>query len=265
MGSSPIFRPIRKSPRFRAGFFFFCRWLRPDSPSAALCREPGPGVRKDKSRLYSRVHGRGYASFAGKGLREILFRRGGKRLARPACSLSSLFIDGALPAVVICLASERGPRSCPAGGGFSLRAGNALGLQTGRPCQSRAFCVQNIPSRSVAQHGSAPALGAGGRWFESSRSDHHKNKRSAVTGWPLFCFFCCEDLFEGTGTDLLRIGTGRTVPHLPGGCRWGRAGGRLYPPEGVWGEVPQGCSVSTLVRLQAKRKGSRLCSRLPRS
>ena len=25
MGSSPIFRPIRKSPRFRAGFFFFCR------------------------------------------------------------------------------------------------------------------------------------------------------------------------------------------------------------------------------------------------
>ena len=224
VGSSPIFRPIRKSPRFRAGFFFFCRWLRLDSPSAALCREPGPGVRKDKSRLYSRVHGRGYASFAGKGLREILFRRGGKRLARPACSLSSLFIDGALPAVVICLASERGPRSCPAGGGFSLRAGNALGLQTGRPCQSRAFCVQNIPSRSVAQHGSAPALGAGGRWFESSRSDHHKNKRSAVTGWPLFCFFCCEDLFEGTGTDLLRIGAGRTVPHLPGGCRWGRAG-----------------------------------------
>ena len=176
VGSSPIFRPIRKSPRFRAGFFFFCRWLRPDSPSAALCREPGPGVRKDKSRLYSRVHGRGYASFAGKGLREILFRRGGKRLARPACSLSSLSIDGALSAVVICLASERGPRSCPAGGGFSLRAGNALGLQTGRPCQSRAFCVQNIPSRSVAQHGSAPALGAGGRWFESSRSDQIKSR-----------------------------------------------------------------------------------------
>ena len=68
----------------------------------------------------------------------------------------------------------------------------------------------------------------------------HKNKRSAVTGWPLFCFFCCEDLFEGTGTDLLRIGTGRTVPHLPGGCRWGRAGGRLYPPEGVWGGRPAG-------------------------
>lgn len=176
VGSSPIFRPIRKSPRFRAGFFFFCRWLRPDSPSAALCREPGPGVRKDKSRLYSRVHGRGYASFAGEGLREILFRRGGKGQGRPACSLSSLSIDGVLSAVVICLASDRGPRSCPAGGGFFLRAGNALGLQTGRPCQSRAFCVQNIPSRSVAQHGSAPALGAGGRWFESSRSDQIKSR-----------------------------------------------------------------------------------------
>lgn len=126
MGSSPIFRPIRKSPRFRAGFFFFCRWLRPDSPSAALCREPRPGVRKDKSRLYSRVHGRGYASFAGKGLREILFRRGGKGQVRPACSLSSLSIDGALSAVVICLASERGLRSCPAGGGFSLRQATPL-------------------------------------------------------------------------------------------------------------------------------------------
>ena len=155
VGSSPIFRPIRKSPRFRAGFFFFCRWLWPDRPSAALCREPGPGVRKDKSRLYSRVHGRGYASFAGKGLREILFRRGGKGQVRPVCSLSSLSIDGALSAVVICLASERGPRSCPAGGGFSLRAGNALGLQTGRPCQSRAFCVQNIHHgawRSMVAH-----------------------------------------------------------------------------------------------------------------
>lgn len=187
VGSSPIFRPIRKSPRFRAGFFFFCRWLWPDRPSAALCREPGPGVRKDKSRLYSRVHGRGYASFAGKGLREILFRRGGKGQVRPVCSLSSLSIDGALSAVVICLASERGPRSCPAGGGFSLRAGNALGLQTGRPCQSRAFCVQNIPSRSVAQHGSAPALGAGGRWFESSRSDqyfrHLRLRRECLLFW----------------------------------------------------------------------------------
>lgn len=63
-------------------------------------------------------------------------------------------------------------RSLPHGGN------GPCGLRTGRPCQSRAFCVQNIPSRSVAQHGSAPALGAGGRWFESSRSDHKKIKRS---------------------------------------------------------------------------------------
>ena len=30
-------------------------------------------------------------------------------------------------------------------------------------------------SRGVAQPGSAPALGAGGRWFESSRPDHFSN------------------------------------------------------------------------------------------
>ena len=222
MGSSPIFRPIRKSPRFRAGFFFFCRWLWPDRPSAALCREPGPGVRKDKSRLYSRVHGRGYASFAGKGLREILFRRGGKRLARPACSLSSLFMDGALSAVVICLASERGPRSCPAGGGFSLRAGNALGL----PALAKAGPF----AYKTSHHGAWRSMVAHLLWEQGVAGSNpvaptiHKNKRSAVTGWPFFCFFCCEDLFEGTGTDLLRIGAGRTVPHLPGGCRWGRAG-----------------------------------------
>lgn len=96
----------------------------------------------------------------------------GKGVIPPAVPSGPYLWMGPLSAVVICLASERGPRSCPAGVGLSLRAGNALGLQTGRPCQSRAFCVQNIPSRSVAQHGSAPALGAGGRWFESSRSDH---------------------------------------------------------------------------------------------
>lgn len=35
--------------------------------------------------------------------------------------------------------------------------------------------------RSVAQPGSAPALGAGGRWFESSRSDHFYGR-----GFPRF-------------------------------------------------------------------------------
>lgn len=188
VGSSPIFRPIRKSPRFRAGFFFFCRWLRPDSPSAALCREPGPGVRKDKSRLYSRVHGRGYASFAGKGLREILFRRGGKGQGRPACSLSSLSIDGALSAVVICLASERGLRSCPAGGGFSLRQATPLASRRAALAKAGPFAYK------TSHHGAWRSMVAHLLWEQGVAGSNpvaptiHKNKRSAVTGWPLFVF-----------------------------------------------------------------------------
>lgn len=188
VGSSPIFRPIRKSPRFRAGFFFFCRWLRPDSPSAALCREPRPGVRKDKSRLYSRVHGRGYASFAGKGLREILFRRGGKGQVRPACSLSSLSIDGALSAVVICLASERGLRSCPAGGGFSLRQATPLASRRAALAKAGPFAYK------TSHHGAWRSMVAHLLWEQGVAGSNpvaptiHKNKRSAVTGWPLFVF-----------------------------------------------------------------------------
>ena len=75
------------------------------------------------------------------------------------------------------------------------------GLWTGRPCQSRAFCVQNIPSRSVAQHGSAPALGAGGRWFESSRSDHKKS-RGHTTGCGVASFFCRWDQARGPSADV---------------------------------------------------------------
>ena len=40
--------------------------------------------------------------------------------------------------------------------------------------------------RGVAQSGSAPALGAGGRWFESSLPDHN---HSGTCNW------CCECLF----------------------------------------------------------------------
>lgn len=78
----------------------------------------------------------------------------------------------------------RGP--VPQEAAFPSGQATPLGSRSGRPCQSRAFCVQNIPSRSVAQHGSAPALGAGGRWFESSRSDHQKIKRSYLRGDGLF-------------------------------------------------------------------------------
>src|SRR5439155_7504926 len=53
----------------------------------------------------------------------------------------------------------------------------------GARAASRAVCYARDPrsmvvwrkidaSRGVAQPGSAPALGAGGRWFESSRPDH---------------------------------------------------------------------------------------------
>ena len=157
VGSSPIFRPIRKSPRFRAGFFFFCRQVAglekgPALTPMAVAGSPGT----DEPLLLSRAQGRaGMASS---------FRFG--RKGAP--------VRGRHPPGV-----EEGQgdflcrrRSLPHGGN------GPCGLRTGRPCQSRAFCVQNIPSRSVAQHGSAPALGAGGRWFESSRSDHKKIKRS---------------------------------------------------------------------------------------
>ena len=39
--------------------------------------------------------------------------------------------------------------------------------------------IKGLQSRGVAQPGSAPALGAGGRWFESSRPDHFSS--SGVT------------------------------------------------------------------------------------
>ena len=56
---------------------------------------------------------------------------------------------------------------------------------TGPPCGATQVLASRVPfggivagvidsasCRGVAQSGSAPALGAGGRWFESSRPDH---------------------------------------------------------------------------------------------
>ena len=37
--------------------------------------------------------------------------------------------------------------------------------------------VSQPPGRGVAQPGSAPAWGAGGRWFKSSRPDHFHSRR----------------------------------------------------------------------------------------
>ena len=49
-------------------------------------------------------------------------------------------------------------------------------------------------SRGVAQPGSAPALGAGGRWFESSRPDQskplHHNEFSSIVRFGLFRLLC---------------------------------------------------------------------------
>lgn len=70
VGSSPIFRPIRKSPRFRAGFFFFCRQV--------TCLEKGPALTPmavagspgtDEPLLLSRAQGRAgmASSFLGGG------------------------------------------------------------------------------------------------------------------------------------------------------------------------------------------------------
>jgi hypothetical protein len=44
-----------------------------------------------------------------------------------------------------------------------------------RTAESRGK-IEVLQGRGVAQPGSAPALGAGGRWFESSRPDHFTRK-----------------------------------------------------------------------------------------
>lgn len=127
--------------------------------------------------------------------------------------------------------SVTGWRSLPYGGN------GPCGLRTGRPCQSRAFCVQNIPSRSVAQHGSAPALGAGGRWFESSRSDH-KRSRGHTTMWcDLFLFLRpMAAMPQGVPADL-----GKRVQSFPAGVPGAertRQGGKAPPARigkaGAW-------------------------------
>ncbi len=46
------------------------------------------------------------------------------------------------------------------------------------PAAATNFC------RGVAQLGSAPDLGSGGRWFESSRLDHHFRLRAGFESQP---------------------------------------------------------------------------------
>ena len=42
--------------------------------------------------------------------------------------------------------------------------------------------IEGLQSRGVAQPGSAPALGAGGRWFESSRPDQFDQESRTLGG-----------------------------------------------------------------------------------
>ena len=44
--------------------------------------------------------------------------------------------------------------------------------------------MKNGIIRGVAQSGSAPALGAGGRWFESSHPDYEEEENDDMSIWP---------------------------------------------------------------------------------
>ena len=149
--------PHKEIPPLSSGVFLFLPpgYLSGKGPALTPMAVVGsPGT--DEPLLLSRAQGR--AGMASSFL-------GGRRAPLSAAGTRPVWKKAKGPSVT-------GWRALPYGGN------GPCGLRTGRPCQSRAFCVQNIPSRSVAQHGSAPALGAGGRWFESSRSDHKKIKRS---------------------------------------------------------------------------------------
>ena len=115
VGSSPIFRPIRKSPRFRAGFFFFCRQV--------TCLEKGPALTPmavagspgtDEPLLLSRAQGRAgmASSFLGGG-RAPLSAAGTRPVWKKA----------------------KGPSS--AGGGLSLMEATALAA-SGRAALAKA-------------------------------------------------------------------------------------------------------------------------------
>src|SRR5437763_5382016 len=62
--------------------------------------------------------------------------------------------------------------SPPRTGVSNNRATKRRRVRSGDDGQATAVKLINYQSRGVAPPGSAPALGAGGRWFESSRPDH---------------------------------------------------------------------------------------------
>src|SRR5438270_94923 len=72
-----------------------------------------------------------------------------------------------------------------------------------------------LPGRGVAQLGSAPAWGAGGRWFKSSRPDHTYRPVRAASPTP-----------AGRRRERISFGGRRDVPSLGGGPRAGLPGRR---------------------------------------
>ena len=84
--------------------------------------------------------------------------------------------------------------------------------------------------RGVAQLGSAPASGAGGRWFKSSRPDHFFPWQIGISGGSA-CSASTAQLAEETGRRLAEAGvvviTGGLGGVMEAACRGVRAGGGL--------------------------------------
>lgn len=167
MGSSPIFRPIRKSPRFRAGFFFFCRQVTGLEKGPALTPMAVAGsLGTDEPLLLSRAQGRAgmASSFLGGG-RAPLSAAGTRPVWKKA----------------------KGPSS--AGGGPSLMEATALAA-SGRAALAKAgpFAYKTSHHgawRSMVAHLLWEQGGAGSNPVAPTIKDQEVIPRCGVTS---FCF-----------------------------------------------------------------------------
>lgn len=92
--------PHKEIPPLSSGVFLFLPLVMArQTLSGAVPGAPAGSLKGQIPALFSCAR-KGICLVRREGLREILFRRGGKGQVRPACSLSSLFIDGALSAVL---------------------------------------------------------------------------------------------------------------------------------------------------------------------
>src|SRR5687767_13689288 len=74
-----------------------------------------------------------------------------------------------------------------------------------------------LDSRGVAQPGSAPALGAGGRWFESSRPDDVGARMEPLTETTIRYLFATSWLPFNPGAPIVRVPGGSTTGLDTGG------------------------------------------------